>query len=146
MYSFILVCHIIIAVAIMVVVLMQSGKGGGLGAGFGGGGANTLFGSSGGGNFFTKLTMCLAAAFMITSISLTAARNRSLRTSIFDQAAPNGPGPGALAPAPAAPGKVDAKDAPPSQPTATTTPAPGAAPLAQPGIENTPAPGTTKAN
>jgi preprotein translocase subunit SecG len=73
-------------------VLVQSGKGGGLGAGFGGGGANTLFGSSGGSNFFTKMTMCLAAGFMVTSMGLTMVKNRSLKTSVFDS--------GAAAPAP----------------------------------------------
>jgi preprotein translocase subunit SecG len=93
MYTFLLVVHCLIAVVLVAVVLVQSGKGGGLGAGFGGGGANTLFGSSGGGNFFTKLTMCLAAAFMITSMGLTKVKNVSLKTSIFDQG-------GATAPAP----------------------------------------------
>ncbi len=85
MYTFILVCHILIAVAIVIVVLLQSGKGGGLGAGFGGGGANTLFGSSGGSNFFTKLTMGLAFAFMVTSLTLTVVRTKAMKTSIFDQ-------------------------------------------------------------
>ena len=70
---------------LVIVVLVQSGKGGGLGAGFGGGGANTLFGSSGGGNFFTKLTMCLAAGFMCTSMGLTMVKSHALKTSIFDQ-------------------------------------------------------------
>lgn len=85
MYTFLIVCHIIIAVAIVIAVLLQSGKGGGLGAGFGGGGANTLFGSSGGGNFFTKLTMGLAFAFFVTSLSISALGTKSLKTSIFDQ-------------------------------------------------------------
>lgn len=85
MYTFLLVCHILISVSIVIAVLLQSGKGGGLGAGFGGGGANTLFGSSGGSNFFTKLTMGLAFAFFITSLSLTAIRTKSMKSSIFDQ-------------------------------------------------------------
>jgi len=84
MYTFLLVVHCLVAVVLVGVVLVQSGKGGGLGAGFGGGGANTLFGSSGGGNFFTKFTMCLAAAFMVTSLSLTAIKSHALKTSIFD--------------------------------------------------------------
>jgi len=85
MYNLVLVIHCLLAVTIVIVVLVQSGKGGGLGAGFGGGGANTLFGSSGGGNFFTKLTMCLAAGFMVTSLGLTMMKTHSLKTSIFDQ-------------------------------------------------------------
>jgi preprotein translocase subunit SecG len=96
----------------VITVLLQSGKGGGLGAGFGGGGANTLFGSTGGSNFFTNLTMGLAFVFMVTSISLTVIKNKSLRTSIFDQgsaplSAPATPGtpaaPEATAPTAAAP-------------------------------------------
>ncbi len=85
MYTFLLVCHVLIAIVLVIVVLVQSGKGGGLGAGFGGGGANTLFGSSGGSNFFTKLTMGLAIAFMVTSLGLTLSKSRALKTSIFDQ-------------------------------------------------------------
>jgi preprotein translocase subunit SecG len=112
MYTFLLVTHVLIAIVLVIIVLVQSGKGGGLGAGFGGGGANTLFGSSGGGNFFTKLTMCLAAGFMVTSLGLTVVKNKSLKTSIFDQG-----GPAASAPAPNS--------------TTTTPPAPSpAAPIA----------------
>jgi preprotein translocase subunit SecG len=85
MYTALIVSHVIITVVMVVVVLLQSGKGGGLGAGFGGGGANTLFGSSGGSNFFTKLTMGLAAAFVVTSLALTAIKSKSMKSSIFDQ-------------------------------------------------------------
>lgn len=128
MYTLLLVVHVLIALVLMIVVLMQSGKGGGLGAGFGGGGANTLFGSSGGGNFFTKLTMCLAAAFMATSIGLTVAKGRALRTSIFDQTGSPVTAPGT----PANPGTTG-QQAPPSQPTGTPPAQPGAVPLAEPG-------------
>lgn len=102
MYTFLLVTHVLIAVVLVISVLVQSGKGGGLGAGFGGGGANTLFGSSGGGNFFTKLTMCLAAGFMVTSLGLTVVKSRALKTSIFDQSAPSTSAPVDPAAAPAA--------------------------------------------
>ena len=114
-YNVLLVAHCLIAVVLVIVVLVQSGKGGGLGAGFGGGGANTLFGSSGGGNFFTKLTMCLAAAFMFTSLSLTMVKSRALKSSIFDQNAPAASSP---APIPSAPTPADAPDgsAPPPAP------------------------------
>lgn len=100
MYTFLLVVHCLIAVVLVGVVLVQSGKGGGLGAGFGGGGANTLFGSSGGGNFFTKLTMCLAAGFMVTSLSLTFIKSHALKTSIFDNG--GGPAPISAVPVPKA--------------------------------------------
>jgi preprotein translocase subunit SecG len=126
MYTFLLVTHILVALVLVIVVLIQAGKGGGLGAGFGGGGANTLFGSSGGGNFFTKLTMCLAAVFVCTSLGLTIAKNKSLKTSIFDQNVGSGTN---AAPGAAAPTASPA----PAAPAATTT-AP-AAPAATPKAE-----------
>jgi preprotein translocase subunit SecG len=91
MFTFLLVVHCLIAVVLVGVVLVQSGKGGGLGAGFGGGGANTLFGSSGGGNFFTKFTMCLAAGFMVTSLGLTVLKSHTLKKSIFDNGGGSAP-------------------------------------------------------
>lgn len=131
MYTLILVTHMVLAVVLVVVVLLQSGKGGGLGAGFGGGGANTLFGSSGGSNFFTKLTMCLAGAFMLTSLGLTVLRSHQLKSSIFDQGAP-------ATSAPAAPNTLAPGSTAPTSATATATEAadkaisPGAAPVAAP--------------
>ena len=80
--------HVVVAILIVIVVLLQSGKGGGLGAGFGGGGSNTLFGSTGGSNFFTRFTIGLALALTVTSLSLTMLKSRSLKRSIFDGAAP----------------------------------------------------------
>jgi preprotein translocase subunit SecG len=91
MYTILLSIHVVIAIFLVIVVLLQSGKGGGLGAGFGGGGANTLFGSSGGSNFFTKLTMCLAAGFMLTSLGLARIKSQDIKTSIFDQGAATPP-------------------------------------------------------
>lgn len=84
MGTFLLVVHIIVIVFLTAVVLMQSSKGGGLGAGFGGGGGDTLFGSSGSGNFLTKLTSVLALAFMVTSITLTVQQSKKGKSSVFD--------------------------------------------------------------
>lgn len=124
MYTFLLVTHILIAIVLVICVLVQSGKGGGLGAGFGGGGANTLFGSSGGGNFFTKLTMCLAAGFMVTSLGLTVIKSRELKTSIFDQGGP-------ATSAPAESGAAPVTVPPTGSPAAPVAPAaPGTPPVA----------------
>ena len=49
------VVHVLACVFLIVVVLLQTGKGADMGAVFGGG-SQTLFGSSGAGNFLTKLT------------------------------------------------------------------------------------------
>lgn len=71
---------------ICIIVLMQSGKGADISASLGGS-SNTVFGSSGGANFFTKTTFFLAAIFGITSLTLTIMGSREKR-SVFDTGAP----------------------------------------------------------
>ncbi len=80
--TFINVVHCIIAVFLTVVVLVQPGKGGGLV--MGGGTSQSLFGASGGGNFFTKVTAVLAVLFVITSITITRMNSSTSGKSLFD--------------------------------------------------------------
>ena len=82
MTTFATVVHIVTCLLITVVVLMQSGKGAEISATLGGS-SNTVFGSSGGANFFTKTTFVLAAIFMVTSLGLTILGSREKR-SVFD--------------------------------------------------------------
>jgi preprotein translocase subunit SecG len=70
MMTFLTVIHVIVCVFLILVVLLQAGKGGGVGIAFGGGGSQTVFGSSGAGNFLTKLTSVTAAIFLVTSLGL----------------------------------------------------------------------------
>ncbi|MDQ7011770.1 MAG: preprotein translocase subunit SecG [Mariprofundaceae bacterium] len=70
MTTIIIVVHVLIALLLVGVVLIQRGQGADMGVSFGGGGAQTLFGSRGSGSFLGKLTGALAAAFMITSLTL----------------------------------------------------------------------------
>ncbi|MCK9469267.1 MAG: preprotein translocase subunit SecG [Porticoccaceae bacterium] len=70
MMQIVLVIHLLIALAIVALVLLQQGKGAEAGASFGAGASQTLFGSSGSWNFFSKATALLAAAFFVTSFSL----------------------------------------------------------------------------
>jgi preprotein translocase subunit SecG len=84
MTTFVTVIHIVTCVLIMIVVLMQSGKGAEISATLGGS-SNTVFGSSGGSNFFSKTTFVLAAVFMFTSVTLTILGTREKR-SVFDSA------------------------------------------------------------
>ena len=63
--------HVIVCAVLIVVVLLQHGKGADMGAVLGGGGGNTVFGSRGAGNFFTKLTTGAAIIFMGTSLILS---------------------------------------------------------------------------
>ena len=51
-------------------VLIQQGKGADMGASFGSGASNTVFGSSGTGNFFTKMTTFSAIVFFALSLIL----------------------------------------------------------------------------
>jgi preprotein translocase subunit SecG len=82
MQTLLTVVHITTCLLLVVVVLIQSGKGAEISASFGGS-SQTVFGSSGGENFFTKFTFGLAALFMITSVLLTIAGSRA-KKSVFD--------------------------------------------------------------
>src|SRR5207249_7821389 len=90
------VIHVVACLFLIVVVLLQTGKGADMGAVFGGG-SQTLFGSSGAGNFLTKLTTGTAIAFMITSLILTYGASRTPTSHLLEKL------PSATAPAPAAP-------------------------------------------
>ncbi|PJA34105.1 MAG: preprotein translocase subunit SecG [Zetaproteobacteria bacterium CG_4_9_14_3_um_filter_53_7] len=70
MTTVLIIIHVIIALLLIGVVLVQRGQGADIGASFGGGGAQTLFGSRGSGSFLGKMTGGLAAAFMMTSLTL----------------------------------------------------------------------------
>ncbi|HEV3110531.1 MAG TPA: preprotein translocase subunit SecG [Candidatus Binataceae bacterium] len=87
MYSIVLAIHVIICAVLCLVVLLQQGKGADIGAVFGGS-SQTVFGSGGAGNFLTKLTGGLAAAFFVTSLYLAYNSTRRLTSSVFTGAPP----------------------------------------------------------
>lgn len=66
----ILIAHVLIAIGIIALILLQQGKGADAGASFGAGASQTVFGSSGSGNFLTKSTAILATLFFVTSFGL----------------------------------------------------------------------------
>ncbi len=71
MYYVIFFAHLVIAALLMVVVLLQRSKGNGLAGAFGGMGAGeAMFGAQGVTTFLHKATIYLAAAFMLTSLTL----------------------------------------------------------------------------
>jgi preprotein translocase subunit SecG len=76
--------HVFACLFLIVVVLLQTGKGADMGAVFGGG-SQTLFGSSGAGNFLTKLTTGTAIAFMLTSLILTYGASRSPTSHLIEK-------------------------------------------------------------
>jgi len=71
-YEVLLVAYLIVALLLIGFVLIQQGKGADMGASFGSGGSNTVFGSSGSGNFMTRTTAILAGLFFLISLSLGA--------------------------------------------------------------------------
>src|SRR5207249_4248048 len=76
--------HVLACLFLIVVVLLQTGKGADMGAVFGGG-SQTLFGSSGAGNFLTKLTTGTAIAFMLTSLILTYGASRAPTSGLLNR-------------------------------------------------------------
>jgi len=83
MEQFILIFHFVVAVALIGLILIQQGKGAEAGASFGAGASQTVFGSSGGWNFFSKTTALLATVFFVTSVSLAVvAKNRTIVSDI----------------------------------------------------------------
>ena len=65
-----IVAYLIVALGLIGLVLIQQGKGADMGASFGGGGSNTVFGSSGSGNFLTRTTAILATFFFVICLLL----------------------------------------------------------------------------
>ncbi len=85
MHTLITVFHVVMALFLILVVLLQSGKGANMGAAFGAGSSQTMFGSSGAGNFLTKLTTGAAIVFMITSFSLATISNEKDQNSVVKE-------------------------------------------------------------
>jgi preprotein translocase subunit SecG len=79
--TFLTVLHVFTCVLLVLVVLIQQGKGAEISASFGGS-SQTVFGSSGGANFFTRLTQGAAVVFFITSVTITLMQ--SPRKSLFE--------------------------------------------------------------
>jgi preprotein translocase subunit SecG len=132
--------HVAACVVLVLVVLLQAGKGADMGAVFGGA-SSTIFGSSGAGNFLTRLTTGAAIVFMATSIALTYFGTRGGHSTIMPESGT--PRAGAQAPATAgggdeeanavadgAPAAADeaAAPAPAGEPAEAAAPAPAPAP------------------
>lgn len=71
MQTLIIIAYLLVSFAIIGLIMLQQGKGADAGASFGGGSSQTVFGSQGGGNFFSKVTGWLAAVFFVLAFGLT---------------------------------------------------------------------------
>src|SRR5262245_26343792 len=128
------ILHILACVFLVVVVLLQTGKGTDVNAVFGGS-SQTIFGSSGAGNFLTKLTTATAAVFMVTSLFLTYGITKQTTKSIFDDThAPSAVTPATPEQAPATPSGTP-NDKPAEAPAASQT-----APATTPPVPTPPSP------
>lgn len=81
LYEILIIVYLIIALCLIGLVLIQQGKGADMGASFGAGSSATIFGSSGSGNFLTKMTTWLAVGFFVISLllgNLTANNNKKV--------------------------------------------------------------------
>ena len=63
MHTAIIVLHVLCTLFLILVILLQSGKGAAMGSGLGAGSSQTMFGSSGAGNFLTKMTTAIAVSY-----------------------------------------------------------------------------------
>ena len=89
MENVVLIIHLLLALALIGIVLMQRSEGGGLGMGGGGGGA--VSGRSAA-TALGKITWVLAAAFIVTSITLTIiAAQKSAGSSVLDRLSGDAP-------------------------------------------------------
>ena len=83
MDTLITILHVLAAFCLILTVLLQAGKGAAMGSGLGGGGGQAMFGSSGAGNFLTKLTTGIAILFMVTSLTLATFSNQNKSSSVI---------------------------------------------------------------
>ncbi|SVD68012.1 uncharacterized protein METZ01_LOCUS420866, partial [marine metagenome] len=83
MHTMIIILHVICTLFLILVILLQTGKGAAMGSGLGGGSSQTMFGSSGAGNFLTKITTAIATLFMITSLTLATMSSKEKSRSIM---------------------------------------------------------------
>ncbi len=85
MHTFLSVLHIVVGLFLILVVLLQAGKGAAMGASLGSAGSQAMFGSSGAGNFLTKLTTGAAIIFMVTSLSLAVVSTKTDDDSVIKE-------------------------------------------------------------
>jgi preprotein translocase subunit SecG len=84
LYTLIVILHVFVCFLMIGAILLQSGKGAEIGASFGGS-SQTVFGSRGPANFLSKLTVVVAAVFMVTSLSLAIlAKERNFASTVID--------------------------------------------------------------
>ena len=123
MITAVIILHVIVSIGLILVVLLQTGKGAEVGAVFGGS-SSTIFGSSGAGNFLTRLTTGMAIVFMMTSLTLGYFTSRKPSSTIFDNRTP--------VTEPRAPAQAPPAASPQPSPSGGAAPAPEKTPTEKP--------------
>lgn len=90
MEKLVLVVHVLTALSIIGLILLQQGKGAEAGASFGSGASQTVFGSQGSGNFFSRLTAIFATIFFVTSLGLALLAKQGSQANV-DSGLPQAP-------------------------------------------------------
>lgn len=132
MLAFITVVHLFVALILIIFVLLQDSKGGAAGVFGGGSGSNSLFGSTGGADFLTKMTRYTAIMFAVTCLGLaymTSKPQKSLMDTYVPPPAsqttpPNTELPAAVATPPPADQSKSQDPAKPTTDTSAVPPAP----------------------
>ena len=114
------ILHIVVSIGLILVVLVQTGKGAEMGAVFGGS-SSTIFGSSGAGNFLTRLTTGMAIVFMLTSLTLGYFSGQAPSSSVIDRLGAEAQPAGRQAPSPGRT-KAEGPATPTQQPNETPGP------------------------
>ena len=82
--TILLILLVVDALALAGLILLQQGRGADVGAAFGSGSSNTMFGSSGGTSFLTKVTAWLAIGFFVISFGLAySAKERAAEQNLL---------------------------------------------------------------
>ena len=77
-----IIVFLVVVIALVALVMMQQGRGADAGASFGTGASQTVFGSSGSGNFLSRATTILAIVFFVVSLGLAyVAKQKTLTAS-----------------------------------------------------------------
>lgn len=130
MINVLLVVYLIVVIALVGIILIQKHDGGGA-LGMGGSASGLgLFSGRAAGNFITRLTVFLAALFMIISLAITIISSRAMKsegTSILDQPVSSQPAVPVRAPV-----QAPVSTVPAPVPAAKPAPAPAKKPAAKP--------------
>ncbi len=83
MHEALLVVFLIVAIGLVGLIMLQQGKGADMGASFGAGASGTLFGSSGSGNFMTRMTAVFSSPILGTKFQKKDAAKRLFFRLLF---------------------------------------------------------------